>query len=368
MTGKIISTFSRNDSHGTTYNYCSHKGTFIPFSHGNVKSITIIYTYKCPISCNHCCIECGPTRDETLGFDSARKCIIEAARRNCKRVAFSGGECLLFANEIIQLVTIAASLRLKPQVVTNAYWAVTNKRAKNLVKQLANAGLREIIISADYFHQEFIPLSNVLRAIEEAQKHEIHVQVKMVARGKHDVELDSIATEIKKHIYNNSANIEVHFANPVGRLRKHQSNYPYYFRVQRSVCKSSFNLSVFPSEDVYCCCSVLLSKFLKSGEPNLLYLENLKSRTLGEIIEIADTSPVLNALRVKGPDALLEIWGEGGNTKYDFPSTFHHICDFCVAVNKALTTRHPNLTDNIHISGDERIRLRVNQLWDEITT
>ena len=364
MTERMVSGFLRDAGNTNRYHRDKQKVVFTPFSQGNVNKITIIYTYKCPINCGHCCLECGPTRDETLGFEVARKCITEASKGKCKNVVFSGGECLLFPDEIARLITVVTSLEMEAGIVTNAYWAATNKSTWNIIKLLTNAGIRSITISADSFHQDFIPLSNVLRVIKESQNHNIHVRVNMVAKGKYDDELKKIVKEIKKHTNINFSEINVHFANPVGRLNGCQSDYPYYSREQMSVCKNPFNFSVFPNGETYCCCSVLLSKFLKSKESNLLRLGNIKSRSLAEIIEIANMSPVLNALRIGGPDALLDIWGEN-DVVCESLLPFYHICDFCIAVNKALIERFPNLADHIHKCDAKDIRSQLQSSWDE---
>jgi hypothetical protein len=61
---------------------------------------------------------------------------------------------------------------------------------------------------------------------------------------------------------------------------------------------------------------------------------------------------------------LLDIWGSN-DVVCESLLPFYHICDFCIAVSKALIERFPNLPDHIHISEAEDIRSRLKYSWDE---
>ena len=73
-------------------------------------------------------------------------------------------------------------------------------------------------------------------------------------------------------------------------------------------------------------------------------------------------SPVLNALRIGGAKALLDIWGDG-TLKLKSQLLFSNHCDFCVVVNKALGKQSPHLVEYIHADCNKDIRLHLQECW-----
>jgi MoaA/NifB/PqqE/SkfB family radical SAM enzyme len=358
---------SPNDDVSKCCSCIQNDDAFTPFSCGNIKKIAIVYTFKCSASCDHCCFKCTPSYELTLGFERALKCIDEAAIKNCKHIEFTGGECLLFSDEIIQLVQKVTSLGLNAGLVTNAYWATSPETARKIVESLANAGLKNMIISADPFHQKFVPLHNVFCAINELLEYKIKVQVNMQRSGLRDKECNKIWREINTRIEGKPVGVKVSEVGPYGRWRKHRYKLPHDFKEQIDVCKSVFELSVFPNGDVFPCCSGAVSDFFDHEDlPNFLRLGNVNKNSLQKIIEKAMMSPFLNALRIVGPNGLLDIWGDGGFIHEDFP-LFCGTCDLCIATSKELGERFPNLANVVHQVDNDNIRSRLLQSWDERT-
>ena len=54
------------------------------------------------------------------------------------------------------------------RIITNAFWAKSKERAVAKLTELKEAGLTELTISCDDYHQAFVPLANVKRANEAA--------------------------------------------------------------------------------------------------------------------------------------------------------------------------------------------------------
>jgi hypothetical protein len=62
----------------------------------------------------------------------------------------------------------AKSFGLYSKVATNAYWAKTPKMALAKLGQLKENGLEILAVSADVYHQEFVPFQRVMNAVRAA--------------------------------------------------------------------------------------------------------------------------------------------------------------------------------------------------------
>ena len=76
-------------------------------------------------------------------------------------VIFTGGEPFLFRDDLLTGVKYCSELGLKTRIVTNAFWAHSANEARTMVSRCIEAGLSEINISCDDYHQQFIPIANV---------------------------------------------------------------------------------------------------------------------------------------------------------------------------------------------------------------
>jgi len=119
-------------------------------------------TDRCPIECRFCAAGCSPRKNHRLSFtDMAAAVEAMVALGRLKVVVFTGGEPFLLGDTLLRMVRYCADRSLKTRIVTNAYWAGTRQKAKQLLRMYADAGLTELNISADDYHQAFIPIGNV---------------------------------------------------------------------------------------------------------------------------------------------------------------------------------------------------------------
>jgi Radical SAM superfamily len=127
--------------------------------------LVLNYTMACPLQCDFCCYGCGPRRHrETMSLLLAHRLINEAADMgNFSSVAFTGGEPLLFPEQILKLADTLKARGLPFSVATAAHWA-TEESTVQLVSALAERGLEKVGISCDPAHEKFVPKANVLRA------------------------------------------------------------------------------------------------------------------------------------------------------------------------------------------------------------
>ncbi len=118
-----------------------------------LNGIHFLLTYKCVFECDHCFLYCGPNSEGV--FTIAK---IEAALKQMKDTGtlttayFEGGEPFLYYPLLLESLSIAKSMGFKTGIVTNAYWAESERDAELWLKPIAEIGIDDISISEDLFH------------------------------------------------------------------------------------------------------------------------------------------------------------------------------------------------------------------------
>lgn len=153
----------------------------LPLLRGRLPGQLIIqYTNRC----NADCPQCGMRRSNditryTLGIDRARALIDDAAASGVRSLSLTGGEPLLFSDEIVDLINHASAAGI-PYVRTgtngfvfrNSESADFEKKTRRLVEKLADTSLYNFWISIDSAsaekHERIRGLEGVVRGIEKA--------------------------------------------------------------------------------------------------------------------------------------------------------------------------------------------------------
>ena len=88
----------------------------------------------------------------------------ETSPHGC-RVHITGGEVFGNWELLVEILTRARSEGLTPpdKVETNAFWATDDQIVRKRIEALDAAGMRKLGISADSFHQQFVPIENLHR-------------------------------------------------------------------------------------------------------------------------------------------------------------------------------------------------------------
>lgn len=135
----------------------------------NLEKIEFVVTYACTGRCKHCSEgdhrSCGEHIDPGVAADAVKKI---AAAYPIKTVMTFGGEPLLYPQAICAAMRAAKESGVpRRQIITNGYFSKDALRIREIVGQIADAGVNDLLLSADAFHQEYIPLEPVkLFAIE----------------------------------------------------------------------------------------------------------------------------------------------------------------------------------------------------------
>jgi organic radical activating enzyme len=131
--------------------------------------VGLLLTERCDIACAHCWL--GPSSNGAdMSLDEARGYIDQASRiPSMEWISFTGGEPFLLPGLLNELVGYASAKGLRTECVTNCSWAETPEKTEESLKTLKESGLTVMNISADDFHQEFVPFENVRNCFEAAK-------------------------------------------------------------------------------------------------------------------------------------------------------------------------------------------------------
>ncbi len=113
--------------------------------------------------------------DDLLAANAVRKI---AEEYNITSVMTFGGEPLLCPETVCEIHKAAKEMNIpKRQLITNGYFSKDSKRIKRVTKEIIESGVNEILLSADAFHQETIPLKYVLEFANAVKLADINFKV-----------------------------------------------------------------------------------------------------------------------------------------------------------------------------------------------
>ena len=136
----------------------------------------LLLTYWCNARCAFCYVFGGPNRGGEMPVDRA----VElwrgldrhaAANGKTMRVHLAGGEPFGDWPRLLAILQKARQAGLTPpdNIETNAFWATDDELTRARLIALDELGLRMLVVSADVFHQQFVPFERVRRCVETAR-------------------------------------------------------------------------------------------------------------------------------------------------------------------------------------------------------
>jgi len=133
--------------------------------------IHFLLTYKCTQECKHCFVHGSPLSNGTFTLEQIEKALDEAAKiGTIKWIYFEGGEPFLFYPLMLEGIKAAKSKGFKTGIVTNAYWATSEKNAELYLKPLRELNISDLSISDDTLHNKNEKNSAAKNALNSARK------------------------------------------------------------------------------------------------------------------------------------------------------------------------------------------------------
>lgn len=129
----------------------------------NLKKIEFVVTYACTGRCKHCSEGDHTVCGESIAADVAAEAVRKiSAEYPVGTVMAFGGEPLLYPDTVCEIMEAARERNVpQRQIITNGYFSRKPERICEVATRLAKAGVNDVLLSVDAFHQESIPLEIV---------------------------------------------------------------------------------------------------------------------------------------------------------------------------------------------------------------
>lgn len=299
-------------------------------------------TERCNLHCGHCLFSADKNGKDMSLIDLVHWINELSETGKYTEIGFSGGEPFIVSDLLREGIAKACSLGLKTTVVTNAFWADSFNNALKILKKLGPLTL--LGVSFDKFHQEFIPINNLKNAIIAAN----HIGIKTNIRFTylHDENLERKEVE---RIFSDIVNITTIESQPMlnagraGHLSNENGSENTVDKKANKPCAASNVHMLAPDGTVYLCCGP--AAVLKKNNP--LKLGNLYKKSFNSILEDKENNLLIQAIRVFGPDYLLNFIEEKG-CFHNYASKKDH-CDLCLSLME-----NTDLINNINMKLHEQ--------------
>ena len=136
----------------------------------NLNKIEFVVSYACTGRCKHCSEGDHPITKERIDPAVAAQAVRKIAMEYPIRTVMAfGGEPLLYTDAVYAIIGAARDMGVpKRQVITNGFFSKNKEEIREVAKRLFECGVNDLLISADAFHQETIPLDTVKYFAKEA--------------------------------------------------------------------------------------------------------------------------------------------------------------------------------------------------------
>jgi hypothetical protein len=263
---------------------------------------------------------------------------LRLSRSQWVEIRFSGGEPFLRYDDMMEISKYAINNGVKRiGCTTNAGWATTLNVARQKLKVFKNAGLHDLRLSCDHFH-DFDKQQNYIRnAFKAAVELAIPVGIKVVIH-KGSLRVSDILRSLEDITRDIIFFVEELSLLPVGRARELPDN--QFLRqpgLPQGPCDILGNYSLDTEGNLYPCCAPGVPRLLKSG--------NINTEPLSESILNAENNSLYKIIQQKGPAYFVPFLRESG---LDIePGTFVNRCHLCQYVLNA-ADQNMDLTNGLN--------------------
>ena len=155
-----------------------------------INKIEFVVCDACTGNCRHCSE--GEHIGKTNRLDPAKAAAVvtDVCRKyEVKTVMTFGGEPMLNPEAVYAIQKAASEMGVpRRQLITNGFFSRDREVITEVVKRLAQSGVNDVLLSADAFHQEYIPI-DIVRIFAEAavrEKLPIRLQPAWLVSRDHD--------------------------------------------------------------------------------------------------------------------------------------------------------------------------------------
>jgi hypothetical protein len=128
----------------------------------SLTGIHFLITYGCSAECDHCFIWGTPRKRSGMTAEQVDGFLDEVvALGTVTGVCAEGGEAFTRYHVVLHFLRAATARGLKASALTNASWVTSREQAQERVREMMGAGLTNLGISTDEWHQKRVPVEKV---------------------------------------------------------------------------------------------------------------------------------------------------------------------------------------------------------------
>ena len=311
------------------------------------RQLKIVYSWKCNAACDHCAVYSGPGRTEVLDRELAFCCVDLAARSGIRKVEYTGGEIFLFYTDLLQLLDRGSGHGLTAVVDTNGFWAKSHEVAVRRLRPLAQRGLQKITLSADRYHQPFVPLPRIVHALSAARELGLDRSVTLCSLENDPALLETVVA-LRPHCSKLKVQPVTPFGRGADRLPRDRMARCSFANAARPCNQATSPApTVCPDGRVTLCCAPPMWWPRTEIEPSPLVLGWLDHEPLDEILRRAQGDPWLTLLAAEGLAGILRRLKAHDRGLYPPRSGgYFGACDLCMDVlGSPVLLRHISRTE-----------------------
>lgn len=275
--------------------------------------LSIFFTNHCNINCEHCFL--GEQRQKyKMSDEMLTRILIQAKELGIKTICFTGGEPLIYCDNICNAIKMFELKDIKFTVSTNAFWSDTIKNADRMCLKLHDSYIKQLEVSCDAYHIKYIPIQNIINLIEAAEKY--CMTVKIIMSVSNDVSYLSIYSKLLK--YTLPSNIIIQQVALFGNALKNSIDSNINIeRFKKIKCDQILNPCITYSGDIYACCGPCIVL----GKTSSLYLSNIDCESLAFAIKKMMSNRVIQKIYNNGPYSIAHA---------KTPKICSSLCEICL--------------------------------------
>lgn len=285
---------------------------------GIYNKLVLIMHKKCNATCSICCFNCNPNSHEKLKVNNMLSYIDQAKNiEDITSISITGGEPFLEYRTLKQLVERSTDNGMSVSTITNGYWATSYEKAYDRLSELKNLGLKNLNISHDKYHKEYVPSKCVKNLLDATLQLGISTTLVMVAVKKDQV--GDIVNDLGNALYGTSLSVSPCL--PVGAAANYSNDsFDRLLDVEGLHCVYGRNMVVGYDGTIFPCCSqVIYDMGLGVG--------NYEDMELKEALSKLENNALLYLIRNEKMDFFIDI--AKNNLHIELPKKVVNVCELC---------------------------------------
>jgi len=296
-------------------------------------SLTILPTYKCTAACKHCCFGSNPNLEGMIELDHILSYISQASQLGIGQVVFSGGEAFLMGKNLHKALQHAKKLGLVTRLVSNGFWATSEKQAWRIISELKKSGLTELNLSTGDFHQEFVALKNIINGTIASLRLSLPITIMIESRDERKFTLKNLINDktMQEILKDFDLSSKLHIIespwismDPTENVNAEKENILTKTNLhKRRGCESILTtMVVTPTETLGTCCGLTREQIPELDEGSLINfpMEDLVKKAFNDFLKIW--------IFTEGPEHIV-AWAAEKDPTIQWEGRFSHICEVC---------------------------------------